>query len=203
MSTLTDFLIVHQASLGSAYTPLMTLYLFATLSPIWSAYLLICSVISLLPKERFPFLQQIALSIRLSIDALLNPSALLAYQWLLPYLLRNSAYLGYFFHQNSFSEQSITPLVYFATITAAYFIWYEFNFFLFKRIKPSIDFNKEYLMNFYSPSRLFGSAAAMIALFDFEPHISYLLWCNVYIGITIATLRYLLSLRYTLSTARF
>ena len=58
-------------------------------------------------------------------------------------------------------------------------------------------------MNFYSPSRLFGAAAVMIAAFDFEQHISYLLWCNVYIGIALSFLRYLLSVRYTLATSNF
>ena len=53
MSTLTDFLIVHQSSLGPAYTPLMTIYLFFVLSPIWSIYLLLCALVSLLPDERF------------------------------------------------------------------------------------------------------------------------------------------------------
>ena len=49
MSTLTEFLQFHQASLGSAYTPLMTLYMLAMISPVWSLYLLVCSLLSLFP----------------------------------------------------------------------------------------------------------------------------------------------------------
>ena len=203
MSNLTEFLIIHQQSLGAAYTPLMTLYILAVISPLWSCYLLACSIICIAPKERYPFIETISLYLRLTIDSLLNPCSLVLYWYLCPYFFSKYQFFNYLFYNNSLGNPSIVPHAYFSIVLILYFVWYELNKHLFKKIKPGIDFSKEYLINFYSPSRIFGSAAVLIVMFDFEPHISYLLWNNVYIGVIISVVRYGLSIRYAISTANF
>ena len=203
MSNLTEFLIIHQESLGLAYTPLMTLYMLAIISPIWSAYLVICSALSLAPKERFPMIQSVCLGIRLTLDALLNPSSLVIYYYFIPYYFAKSSYYSYFMYTNRLNEMSIVASTYFSTVLLGYYVWYAINQKLFKRVKPSIDFNREYLISFFSPSRIFGAAAVLIALFDFEQHIAYLLWCNVYIGVLIAIIRYAFSLKFAFDTSKF
>ena len=203
MSTLTEFLISHQATLGIAYTPVMTLYLLAMISPIWSAYLLICSAISLAPRERYAWMQNSCLYLRLSIDAIMNPSSLVIYYYAIPYLLGKSAYFSYFFFTNQLGDLSIIASSYFSSVFLGYYLWYAMNTKIFKKIKPGIDFDKEYLMGFYSPSRIFGAAAVLVALFDFEPNISYLLWCNIYIGTVIACTSYAYSVYYASKTAKF
>lgn len=203
MSNLTEFLQLHQMTLGLAYTPLMTVYILAMISPMWSLYLLVCSLLSILPTGRFQALADLCLSTRLTIDALFNPVAIVCYCYIIPYYLGNSAYLAYFFFTNSSGSQSILPTPYFALSLFVYMAWYSLNRYVYKAIKPGIDFNKEYLMTFYSPSRVFGSAAVLLALFDFEPTIAYLLWCNVYIGVAISLFRYVNSLYYAFRTANF
>ena len=203
MSTLTEFLIAHQDSLGLAYTPLMTVYMLAIISPIWSAYLLLCSALSIAPKERFPFVQSICLYTRLTIDAILNPTSLLIYYYAVPYFFKDSSYFHYLYYTNRLNDLSIVPSSYFTIVLLSYFIWYTINMKLFKYVKPSIDFNKEYLISFFSPSRIFGAAAILIVMFDFEKHIAYLLWCNVYIGVSIALLRYAISLKFAFNTSKF
>ena len=203
MSNLTEFLIAHQESLGLAYTPLMTLYMLAIISPIWSAYLLLCSALSLAPKERFPIVKTICLYIRLCIDAVLNPTSLLIYYYVAPYFFKHSNYFNYLFYTNRLNELSIVPSSYFTIVLLAYFAWYLVNMKVFKYVKPSIDFNKEYLISFFSPSRIFGAAAVLIVMFDFEQHIAFLLWCNVYIGVFIALFRYAMSLNFAFNTSKF
>ena len=203
MSNLTEFLIAHQQSLGLMYTPVMTLYMFAIISPVWSAYLLVCSFLSLAPTARYPRLADVCLYIRLSSDALLNPCSLVLYWYFLPYYFAQSDNLFYFFYQNRSGALSIKPLVYFTVVFVLYMLLYWVNTTIYKRIKPGIDFNKEYLMTFYSPSRLFGSAGLLIVLFDFDVHIAYLLWCNIYIGVVISVVRYALSLRHAYNTSSF
>ena len=203
MSSLTEFLIAHQQPLGAAYAPLMTLYILAVISPLWSCYLLICSIICIAPKERYPLIEKFSLYLRLIIDSLLNPCSLVLYWYLCPYFLSQYKFFNYLFYTNSLGNQSIVPYAYFSIVLILYFAWYELNKILFKKIKPGIDFSKEYLINFYSPSRIFGSAAILIVMFDFEPHISYLLWNNVYIGVAISIIRYGLSIRYALATSNF
>jgi hypothetical protein len=190
MSNLTEFLQLHQMTLGLAYTPLMTVYILAMISPMWSLYLLVCSLLSILPTGRFQALADLCLSTRLTIDALFNPVAIVCYWYIIPYYLGNGAYLAYFFFTNSSGSQSILPTPYFALSLFVYMAWYSLNRYV-------------YLMTFYSPSRVFGSAAVLLALFDFEPTIAYLLWCNVYIGVAISLFRYVSSLYYAFKTANF
>lgn len=203
MSNLTEFLIAHQQSLGLSYTPVMTLYMFAVISPVWSAYLLVCSLLSLAPTGRYPKLSPACLYVRLTADALLNPCSLVLYWYIIPYYFAQSDNLFYFFYQNSAAYLSIRPVAYFVVVFLFYMSWYWVNMMLYKRIKPGIDFNKEYLMTFYSPSRVFGSAGLLIVMFDFDVHVAYLLWCNVAIGVLISLLRYVLSLRHAYNTSSF
>ena len=203
MSNLTEFLILHQQSLGIAYTPVMTLYMLAVISPLWSAYLLLCSLLSLAPTGRVPYLSEVCLSIRLALDAVLNPSGLVLYYYLIPYYLGQSTFLRAFFYANRSGALSIRPGTYILIMLVAYGIWYYLNKIVYKRIKPGMDFHTEYLMSFYSPSRIFGSAGLLIVLFDFETHINFLLWVNVYIGIAISVVRYAISIRYAVLTSNF
>ena len=203
MSTLTDFLIHHQVSLGSYYTPVMTLFMFAVISPVWSVYLLLCTFIGILPKNEYPILVTPCLIIRLVSDAILNPFALIIYTSLIPWLFDNNDILFYFFYKNSLSELSILPLSYFVCSVLFYLLWYRGNQILYKRIKPRFDFQSEYLITFYSPSRLFGAGAVMIALFDFDAQISFLLWNTVYLGALISVVRYCHTLYYAYSTSSY
>ena len=203
MSTLTEFLQLHEVYLGSAYTPLMTLYILAMITPVWSLYLLACSLLSLIPVGRFQWLSDVCLSSRLTLDAIFNPVMCAAYWYLIPYYLKNTTLITTFFFTNRSGDLSIRPTTYFAVAVVVYPLWYSLNRFVYKKIKPGIDFSVEYLMTFYSPSRIFGSAAILIALFDFDPTVSYLLWANVMIGIMIATGGYLLSALQAYRTSHF
>ena len=201
MSTLTDFLIQHQETLGNAYAPVMTFYMLAVISPIWSLYLVACSLLSIIPKEKYPFLNMPCHVVRLIFDAILNPFALILYTSFIPWFFNDSPYIFYFFYTNLQSNLSILPIPYLVSSIVFYLLWYQANHALYKNIKPSFDFHKEYLINFYSPSRVFGSAALMIVLFDFDSHIAFLLWSNVYLGACISVIRYLKTLYYAYSTS--
>ena len=201
MSTLTDFLIQHQETLGSAYVPLMTLYMLAVISPVWSLYLVVCSLLSIIPKENYPFSAIPCLVVRLIFDAILNPFALIVYTSFIPWFFKDSGYLFYFFYTNIQSDLSILPISYFCSTVVFYLLWYQGNHTFFKQIKPSFDFHKEYLITFYSPSRVFGSAALMIVLFDFDGQISFLLWSNVYVGAFVSIVRYTRMVYYAYTTS--
>ncbi|MAV29210.1 MAG: hypothetical protein CMF43_05340 [Legionellales bacterium] len=203
MSTLTEFLQFHQASLGSAYTPLMTLYMLAMISPVWSLYLLVCSFLSLFPVGRFQWLSDVCLSARLTLDAIYNPLMCAAYWYLIPYYLKNSTFITTFFFTNRSGELSIRPTTYFALAIVIYPLWYTLNRIAYKKIKPGIDFSVEYLMSFYSPSRIFGGAAVLVALFDFDPTVAHLLWMNIYIGIFVACCGYFMTLLHAYRTSHF
>lgn len=202
MSTLTEFLHAHQ-SLGYAYTPLMSLYIFAVICPLWSAYLLLCSAMSAAPTERFPVLQHTRVLVRISLDAIYNPVATVLYSFALPYFLGKTYWLSYFFYTNELAQLSISPWSYMITCYVGYVLWYECNKIIFKRIKPSITFDNEYHWFFCSPSRLFGAAGLLLAFFDFEPSISHLLWVNVSLGCAIATLSYATTVYSTIKTSNY
>jgi hypothetical protein len=202
MSNLSEFLQAHE-SLGYAYTPVMTLYIFAVICPIWSAYLLICAAMSAAPAERFPIVHNLRVLGRVSLDAIFNPVALTLYYYGLPYFLNKSTWLTYFFYTNGLGNISIHPWAYFITIYIGYVLWYELNKNLFKRIKPSIVFDTEYHWSFTSPSRIFGAAGLLLVFFDFEASIAYLLWTNVAVGFLLATIGYLLSVYHTVKTSHY
>lgn len=202
MSNLTEFLQAHQ-SLGPAYTPVMALYIFAVICPLWSAYLLVCAAMSAAPAERFPIVHNLRVLVRVSLDAIYSPVALTVYYYALPYFFGKSSWLTYFFYTNELGDQSILPWPYFIASYIGYVLWYELNKIIFKRLKPSIVFDSEYHWSFSSPSRLFGAAGLPLVFFDFEASIAYLLWTNVFVGVLIATVSYILSVYHTVKTSHY
>lgn len=180
----------------------MTLYLFAVMSPIWSLYLVVCSLLSLMPSNAYPILEKPKIFIRVFFDSILNPFTLVFYGWFFNYMFMDRPTLNYFFNKID-NQLEIIPTSYFLAAVILYFSWYRLNHLVFKKIKPSFDFHKEYLLGFYSPSRLFGSAVILIVLLDFDDTILELLWGNIYLGIAIATVRYGLVLWHAYKTSSF
>ena len=184
---ITDYITSHQSSLGQYYQPLMSLFILMIFIPVWGAYCLVCTIISIVEnatKEDFPIIADYCHKCRFIIEGIYNPCALPIYNWVVTNYL--TSYQKYFFYKNTLGLYSHYPFIYVLSVCTGYLVWIHFVMRVVKYYQPTSHYENIFLSPSINASRIVGACALVIVIFDFNTTIDALLWNNVYLGCIIA-----------------
>ena len=188
-------LLVSHLSLGSIlYIPVMGLFTLMLTTPLWAIYIGISSLAYWLYNDRIKLSYALSRVIRISIDGIFNPVAILTYSILTHYFFTHGWSFAKNFvyktpnHPGSMYYHSI-PL--FAGCVLLHTLWVQLHVLWIKRYRIDAVYSRHMESKVFAFSRIFGAATMLYFIKPFSPTIENMLFNVSLFGYGVTTTGYL------------